>query len=136
MNNQQKDEKAQIPKKYSLTAYFEASDACNYLDFQFANKPIGVTALATRSFSIKVTQYSCDYDNLAPAGCDQYFFGSGATNQIESYNFAGGRHLANQKQTVCIRRERGNCRICYSAALTDVGLTKDTNIAQGINKVL
>ena len=130
--------KHRFQKKYSLTAYFEASDACNYLDFQFANKHLGIPPVATftRSFSIKVTQYSCDYDNLAPAGCDQYFYGSGATGQIESYNFAGGRHLANQKQTVCIRRERGNCRICYTAALTDVGLTKDTNIAQGINKVL
>ena len=43
--------------------------------------------------------------------------------------------MANQKQTVCIRREAGNCRICYHAAAADIGLTKDTNIAGAIVKV-
>ena len=25
--------------------------------------------------SLQVTQYSCDYENLAPKGCTQYFYG-------------------------------------------------------------
>lgn len=31
-----------------------------------------------------------------------------------SYNFAGGSHLANQNQNICIRRERNICRICWT----------------------
>ena len=36
------------------TVYFEASDSCNDLDFQFGASGVGLTAVATRSFSIKV----------------------------------------------------------------------------------
>ena len=88
---------------YYFLVYFDANEACNSLDFQFGNAARGITAIPTRSFSIRVTQYSCNYNNLAPSGCDQYFFGPTATNQIATFNFAGGRHLANQHQTVCIR---------------------------------
>ena len=87
----------------SFSAYFEASDNCNDLDFQLGNVARGITTVATRSWSIKVSQYSCDYENLAPIGCTQYFYGSGATNLIYSYNYAGGKHLADQKQVVCVR---------------------------------
>ena len=57
----------------------------------------------------QVTQYSCDYPNLAPDGCTQYFFGE-TTGTVQSYNFEGGTHLANQNQNMCIRRERGICK--------------------------
>ncbi len=50
----------------------------------------------------QVTQYNCDYDNLAPQGCTQYFFGSD-TGILKTYNFDGGLHLANQDQAICIR---------------------------------
>lgn len=50
----------------------------------------------------QVTQYSCDYENLAPFGCTQYFFG-GDTGTVMSYNFQGGVHLASQNQNVCVR---------------------------------
>ena len=63
----------------------------------------------------QVTQYSCDFPNLAPDGCTQWYFGS-TTAQVQSYNFDGGQHLANQDQNICIRRERGNCRICWATA--------------------
>ncbi len=68
-------------------------------------------------FFHQVTQYACDYTNLAPQGCTQYFFGQ-SSNSVRSYNFnyGKGRHLANQDQHICIRRERGNCRICYYVA--------------------
>ena len=36
--------------------YVDASDACNELNFQLGNSAMGVTAVATRSWSIKVTQ--------------------------------------------------------------------------------
>ena len=89
-------------------------ETCNQLTFQLGNMGMG-TALATRNWNIKITQYSCDYENLAPDGCDQYFFGAN-TGTVESFNFAGGQHLANQDQNICIRRERGNCRICWTTA--------------------
>jgi len=120
--------------------YFDASDECNLLDFQLGNRAIGLTAAATRSWSIKVTQYSCDYDNKAPSGCTQYHFGSSGTNYVRTFNWIQsgaaaptGRHLANQHQVICIRRESGNCRICYSAdATTDVGVSGKPMTAAGV----
>ena len=122
-----------FPNPFSV--YFEANDACNDLVFQFGNNANGLSSLATRSFNIKITQYSCDYNNLAPTGCDQYHFASGGTNYVYAFNQQGGRHLADQKQTVCVRRESGMCRICWSAdAAADVDLSTDANIAAGFVK--
>ena len=53
-------------------------------------------------FFLKVTQYSCDYDNLAPQGCTQYFFGN-VMDTVQTFNFDGGQHLANQRQAICVR---------------------------------
>ena len=46
-----------------------------------------------------MTQYACDYPNLAPIGCDQYYFGA-TTNSVRTFNYNGGAgtHLANQDQ--------------------------------------
>ena len=49
-----------------------------------------------------MTQYACDFSNLAPTGCTQYFYGS-TTDSVQTYNFAGGQHLANQQQQICVR---------------------------------
>ena len=51
----------------SFTVYFDASDTCNDLVFQLGNRAIGVGTVATRSWSIKATQISCDDENRAPA---------------------------------------------------------------------
>jgi len=110
--------------------YFDASDACHDLDFALGQNAVGLASVATRQWNIKISQYSCNYENLAPTGCNQWFYGSGAMNLVKTYNFDGGRHLADQRQTICVRREAGNCRICWSAdAKTDVGVSGDTNIA-------
>jgi len=111
--------------------YFDASDSCNSLNFQLGNVASGLNSIATRSWSIKITQYSCDYENLAPQGCDQYHFGSDGSNYVQTFNYqngqGSGKHLANQHQTICVRREAGNCRICWSAdAVADVGVTGKT----------
>ena len=50
----------------------------------------------------QITQYSCDYQNLAPEGCTQYYFGTN-TNVVNSFNFYGGTHLADQNQNICVR---------------------------------
>ena len=65
----------------------------------------------SQSWSIRITQYACDYQNLAPSGCTEYLFGS-STGQISSYNFNNGNgyNLANQNQKICIRSEGTNCR--------------------------
>ena len=116
--------------------YFDANEDCNSLDFQFGNSAVGIASVATRSFSIKVSQISCNDENLPPMGCTQYYYGTSGTNQVKTFNFDGGRHLADQAQNICVRRESGNCRICWSAdAKSDVGTSGDkktTGSATGI----
>ena len=51
---------------------------------------------------LQIMQYDCNYDNLAPEGCTQYFFGV-TTDLVKTYNFSGGHHLANQDQLICVR---------------------------------
>ena len=94
--------------------YLDASDSCNDLVFQLGQSAIG-TSFANRQWSIKVTQYACDFDNLAPKGCTQYFYGE-SSDTVRTYNYAGGQHLAEQDQSICIRQEEGNCRICWTVA--------------------
>jgi len=107
--------------------YVDSSESCNDLVFQLGQNGIGA-GVAARQWSIKITQYSCDFPNLAPDGCTQYFFG--ATSQaVQTFNFAGGQHLANQDQSICIRRERGNCRICWTTAIdTDFAVSGMTTM--------
>ena len=104
--------------------YVDASTACNNLNFIFGNTGIGASIATTRSWSVRITQYSCNYPNLAPSGCTEYFYGND-NGLITSYNYAGGIHLANQRQMSCIRKEKGNCKICYSTvdATTDFGIS-------------
>ena len=75
---------------------------------------IGGTAFQ-RNWDIKISQYQCnDYEYLGgPPDCLQYH--TGATGNIKSFNFGTttGTHLTNQNYAICIRREAGNCRICY-----------------------
>jgi len=103
--------------------YVDSSTACNDLNLLLGTSAVGTT-LATRSWSIRVTQLECTSDNLAPAGCTQYFFGDDS-GTVKTYNYAGNNyHLANQNQVQCIRREKGNCKICYAAvALTDFAIS-------------
>lgn len=101
--------------------YVDASNECNELAFQ-----LGSSSSVNRQWSIKITQYSCDFDNLAPSGCTQYYFGTGS-GLVKSYNFDGGAHLANQEQKICIRQERGNCQVCYfPTADADFVVSADT----------
>lgn len=45
-------------------------------------------AAAGGSWSIKVTQYHCDYENLAPNGCVEYYF-TGSSGVVKTYNYDG-----------------------------------------------
>merc|ERR1712110_211325 len=92
-----------------------SDDDCNSLDFALGHTGVGAT-IPTRSFSIKVTQIACDSNLRAPQGCTQWYYGA-TTNTVRTFNYADkkGLHLANQNQNICIRQERGNCKICWSA---------------------
>merc|ERR1711997_432838 len=105
--------------------YIDADTDCNNLNFNFAQSAVGISNLATRSITIKALQLGCGNTNLAPSGCAQYFFGTGGASTLKSFGYDGATpHLANQHQTVCVRRESGNCQICwYAPANTDVSLS-------------
>ena len=46
--------------------------------------------------------------------------------KVKTFNFDGGRHLANQDQTICVRRANGFCTLCWVAdTITDVQVTGD-----------
>ncbi|CAB4068943.1 unnamed protein product [Lepeophtheirus salmonis] len=89
--------------------YVDSAEACNDLVFN------SVSANVRQTWRIKITQYSCDFDNLAPDGCTQYFFGS------------------KTDQRICVRRERSNCQICWSATGDgDFETSGDKNGASGL----
>ena len=92
--------------------YIDTPTDCATLSFH-----LSATSGTTRQWNIKVTQYLCDYENLAPKGCTQYFFGNEGKGTVESFNYQAGTsvHLANQNQVVCVRREKNMCRICWAA---------------------
>lgn len=87
-----------------ILVYVDSSTSCNELAFQLGSNAVGVSGVATRSWSIKVTQIDCNSQLLAPSGCTQYFYGA-AEGTVRSYNFnnRNGLHLANQNQKICIR---------------------------------
>eukprot|EP00095_Tigriopus_kingsejongensis_P007394 maker-scaffold112_size353035-snap-gene-1.14 protein:Tk07394 transcript:maker-scaffold112_size353035-snap-gene-1.14-mRNA-1 annotation:"PREDICTED: uncharacterized protein LOC103516194" len=107
--------------------YVDASDDCNELAFQLGSSG------SNRQWSIKITQFSCSYDNLAPKGCTQYYFGSD-TGTVRTFNYGGEIHLADQRQQICIRQEQGNCRMCYTAASMDDFSVSGIGAANGITK--
>ncbi|XP_059086989.1 uncharacterized protein LOC131883517 [Tigriopus californicus] len=92
----------------------DASDQCHVASFS-----LGTTPLVTRSWDIKVTQFTCSQEVGGPAGCLQFFMGVSGT--ISNFNFpasmtvsAETTHLSNQHYKLCIRRESGYCSICYA----------------------
>ena len=62
--------------------YVDASADCNDLVFYLGD--------TSASYNIRITQYNCEYENLAPRGCTEYLFGE-QTGFIYSYNWDGGK---------------------------------------------
>ena len=87
----------------------DAADNCNTLTFSW-------TSTETQTWDIQVMQIPCTAEWRPPEGCLQYF--TGTTGTIQSYNYAGGYHLASQKYSNCVRTEQGYCSIAYSAVIT------------------
>ena len=92
----------------------EADQSCNTLQFDWSS--------GTPSFNILVSQIECDVRWKPSTGCTQWF--TGTTGTIQSYNFAGGHHLAGQDYTACIREEAGYCSITYTADTFKLSLGK------------
>jgi len=92
--------------------WIEASDMCNSVNFNIGG------GMTTRNWNIKVTQVTCNDEDIAPAGCLQYF--TAATGRVSSFNFdrtatavgATATHLSNQRQTMCWRKNANVCRMC------------------------
>jgi len=93
--------------------YVDMGAECIDLTFQ-----LSTTGSLEAKWNIRVTQYDSGYDNLAPFGCTQYFWkqdsDSDGKGTIQSYNWGGDKHLADQNQVICIRREDDKTKICYS----------------------
>jgi len=113
--------------------YVDSSAACNEFNFQLGPTGVGATIPATRSWNMKISQIPCNSEYAAPSGCTQYFFGA-SSGKINSFNWAGGTQLANQQQSICFRREKGFCGICFSPpTINDFkisSLTKAFNLEQ------
>jgi len=103
--------------------YVDMGAECIDLTFQ-----LSLTGSLDAKWNIRVTQYEKTYDNLAPFGCTQYFWkqdsDSDGKGTIQSYNWSGARHLADQNQVICIRREDDKTKICYSTTeVTDFSIS-------------
>ena len=57
-----------------------------------------------------------------------------AERHLKTFNYDGGYHLSNQNQVQCIRREKGNCKICYSTS-TNTDLAVSGNAASNFDTV-
>ena len=72
----------------------------------------------TRSWMIRVTQYEDRQESsfVPPPGCLQYNYGS-FLGTIQNFNFKddSSYHLSNQRYSICWRRERSMCSLCFSA---------------------
>lgn len=84
----------------------------------------GVTTLATRAWDITISHIECTSLTLPPNGCTKYFWNAAGRAVLNNYNFVSGDtlatiHLAQQHERMCIRRERGKCVGCFSAATGD-----------------
>ena len=78
-----------------FAVYVDASESCNELGIT-----LGLDI--NKNWVIKVSQLRCDFINLAPSGCTQWFFG-GNNGEVRTYNYNGDLHLAEQNQNICIR---------------------------------
>jgi hypothetical protein len=112
--------------------YVEADvDRGNKLMFHFADMATvvpaitrGIGTLATRTWDITISHIECTSLTLPPVGCTKYFWNAAGRANLNNYNFVTGDalasiHLASQHERMCIRRERGKCVGCFSAAAGD-----------------
>ena len=116
--------------------YVDASADCNALTFTLSDTS---SIISGRSWTVRVTQYDSGFENLAPAGCTQYFWDKEDSDGVlTSYNYGGGRHLADQKQVICIRREENKNLPSENDARNDVtrGKSGATAFSSSCSKIV
>jgi len=108
--------------------YLEADvDRCNDLSFYLADSKMantgnfdkGVSALATRTWDITVSQIECTSKTNPPPGCTKYFWAASGKAVLKSAGYNPGtanQHLGQQHDRFCVRRERGMCVGCFATA--------------------
>ena len=98
--------------------YVDSSPMCNELNFVLGQQNSQTNSnKATPAWDIRISQIPCGSVTKPPSGCTQYYYGSTSGN-IQSFNWKGGRHLADQRHKICFRQELNLCRICFTQAET------------------
>jgi len=97
--------------------WVEASESCNRIVFSLG---LGRQTTSPRSWMIRVTQFDSTQESsfVPPVGCLQYIYGENI-GTISSFNLkdVNSYHLSNQRYSICWRRERSKCSLCFSAGL-------------------
>ena len=96
--------------------FVPASDQCNKIHI---NIDTGTTT-TTRKWQIKTTQFTCESEMAPVNQCLQYH--TAATGSFASFAWdtsattvaTSHTHLVNQYYSVCIRRARSYCSVCYT----------------------
>jgi len=101
----------------------------NGSDCQEPTFGISPSTTTTRSWTVRITQYTCgEMDSSGPPGCLQWY--TSTANLIQNFGFPTSvtsstttvgttvTHLNNQNYNICIRRASGYCYICYSTSAT------------------
>ena len=95
--------------------HIDAEANYRYVDF----KVVTLQAQKQWKIGLWISQVDCGEKGpsrsiAAPAGCTQFHFE--AEGQVKSFNFEGGRYLADQNYKVCIRANRVACHVAYKPA--------------------
>lgn len=110
------------------------------------------TAVAMRSWRVKVSQIPCWADYRAPEGCHRYI--TSQTGQVASYNFGygpsttgganvlnAGRDIMGQDLRTCFRREKGTCCMLFQVCTQFDGIDLTVaaaggNAANGLSSII
>jgi len=112
-----------------------ASDDCNQINIDIAT---GSTA-TTRSWNIKVSQYTCGNEAAPDYDCLQYHTAISGTTASFAWDTSATTvaqkqtHLSHQYYDVCFRRARGYCSICYDPHI--IGANAASSYGLGANAV-
>ena len=97
--------------------YLDASEGLTGTNPAFQITTTGTTN--ERFWQIRVDQIYCGETHSPPDGCVQYH--TGKTGTVVSYNYGYNddfHHLGSQDYTICMRREKGQCKIGYHPSPT------------------
>jgi len=100
--------------------FVPASPTCNTLNIDIDTG----TTTTTRKWQIKTTQYTCDNQRAPEQDCLQYYTASSGT--VASFNWdtsaitvsSTQTHLSSQQYSICIRRARDSCSVCFSPEIS------------------